>query len=692
MSMQNIEHVVFLMLENHSFDSLLGWLYESDLPALNIPPATAGDEFRGLAHIDRNAFTNVAGSLSSPPVRGVEGFTVPTPDPGEDFARVNTQFFGTPTPAPGAQAKMLGVLADFVAEMRTLGYDRATINARAASIMQSYTPAQLPVLNQLARHYAVCDDWYASVPSQTNPNRAFAMCGTSHGLVDNGELEGADSPARAIERIAGIRIGDDRFPERTIFNALNDAGLDWKVFWQTSYLPEKMARLISIADSIPVLPNPIVVALKALLVALSPYTDYITEIAKGDLNSSYTWRLFEAIQEVPDAASHFAKLDQFHAAARAGQLPRFSYVEPFWTISQQGTDTGLKRVVTAVGNDYHPPSNMLVGEDFVANVYESLIANRAAWEKTLLVITFDEFVGSFDHIEPPTAVPPWGHGGTAPFQNKYGFGFDRYGARVPAILVSPWIQQGTVFRSTTSVPYDHTSVIATTLKWAGLGAQAATFGQRTAQAPTFDDVLTLDAPRTDEAAIGFVDTGRAIGDPWMYGDLFTLQHTSGKWFGAFKQDTKSAVIPSVLDGFAVDLGTAAYFPTLGAASARTTLTAMRQQPDPGQVGDGARVWVVSKESGLGGDNVLGAWADSHDVYYYDLYLDGDDAAKELWSVRNVSHPGRPVRFGDTIMLVNVSYNAGLAQDGRPFEGQWITASGSGEHWTVLPAVARTAPH
>jgi phospholipase C len=56
---------------------------------------------------------------------------------------------------------------------------------------------------------------FASVPSQTNPNRAFAMCGTSHGLVNNGDLE---PRARAIERLVGIKIGDDRFPDRTIFN------------------------------------------------------------------------------------------------------------------------------------------------------------------------------------------------------------------------------------------------------------------------------------------------------------------------------------------------------------------------------------------------------------------------------------------------------------------------------------------
>jgi phospholipase C len=686
MSLGNIEHVVVLMLENRSFDSLLGYLYETDAPQLNIPAVAQGDEFHGLAHTDLTKFVNTAlnGTLSSPPVRGVEGFTVPTPDPGEEFSHVNTQLFGTPNPLPSAVPTMTGVLADFVEVMQELSYSAADINLRAPSIMQSYTQAQLPVLNQLARHYAVSDEWFASVPSQTNPNRAFAMCGTSHGLVNNGELE-EDPRAQAIEKILGMRIGDDRFPDRTIFNAVNDAGRDWKVFWQTSYLPEKMSKLIAAANSIPLLPNPVIIALKALLLALGPYSSYLTELSSGELSSNYTWRLFQAIQQIPDAESHFAKLDQFHAMARSGTLPAFSYIEPFWTISQSGTDTGLKRVVTAMGNDYHPPGNMLVGEDFVTDVYESLIANRDAWSKTALLITFDEFVGSFDHVGPPSAVPPWGQGGKPGFLSPTGFKFDRLGARVPTILVSPYVQKGTVFRSSTDVAYDHSSIIATTLEWLGIGNQSATFGQRTAQAPTFDDVLVLDEPRTDEHALAFLDTGRSIGDLLSYGDQFVMQNANGSYLAAFQQESKSAAIPDVLHDFAVDLGMAANFPTLGGSG--VSLVFQTSKPDGGPVNDGDRLWLVSKEAGLVADNVLGAWADSHDVYWYDLFLDGDNADKQSWTVQKVDSPGAPLRFGDRVRLVNHSYNQGLCQDGRPWQGTWITTSGSGDAWTIQPAIA-----
>lgn len=187
MGMENIEHVVVLMLENRSFDSLLGWLYEHDVPTLNIPEATRGDEFRGLSGLNLKEFINTADNgLSSPPVRGTQGFSVPSVAPGEEFEHVNMQLFGSKKPGPGDVATMTGVLQDFVNVTRIKNYKDEDIQKTAPTIMQTYTQQQIPVLSQLARHYAVCDAWFASVPSQTNPNRAFLLTGTSHGLVNNG--------------------------------------------------------------------------------------------------------------------------------------------------------------------------------------------------------------------------------------------------------------------------------------------------------------------------------------------------------------------------------------------------------------------------------------------------------------------------------------------------------------------------
>lgn len=693
MSMKEIEHIVVLMLENRSFDSMLGWLYEKDAPAVNNPPAAKGDEFRGLHGIDLNEFVNTADDgLSSSPVRGASGFTVPSVGTGEEFDHVNMQFFKTKTPKPDAVATMTGVLQDFVDVMKKHKYSDSDIKATASMIMQSYTPGQLPVLNQLAQHYAVSDDWFASVPSQTNPNRAFLMTGTSHGLVDNGQLE-TDSQAKQLEKILGMGIGDDRFPEDTIFNALAEADTDWAVFWQESYLPHKISTLLKDAHKLAVLLAPLnpalAAALEAMLKALKPYTSYINGLASGQLSSNYTWRLFPAIQKIDNASQHFKGIDQFHSMARAGKLPKFSYIEPFWTTAETSTDAGLKNLFTQMGNDYHPPGNMIVAENFVKDVYSSLIANQAAWNKTLLVITFDEFVGSFDHVNPPKAEPPWGK--ETPDFPTNGFGFDRYGARVPTILVSPWVQKGTVFRSSKNdVPFDHTSIIATTLKWQDQDSKIASFGERTKNAPTFGNVLTLSQPRTDASAIGFLDVARKIGDSVRFGDPIFLKNQNGKYLTNYSRTMKVGTkLPSDdLMGFAVDLNLAAYFPTLG-ESTKATLTLRTSQADPpSQVNDGARLFIVTLEQGVGGANFLGAWSDSHDCYYYNNYVQGNYTDNETWIVKQADNHGKALQYGDKIYLENVHF-AGqrLSHDNRWWQGKWITTTKKGgDYWIVEPAV------
>ena len=183
-------------------------------------------------------------ALTAAPTRGAHGFTSPTVDPAEEFEHVNAQFWGTYTDTPddSKPPTMSGVLSDFVSVIQSFGYTDEQVRAIAPMALECYTPAQLPVLNQLARHYAVCDDWFASVPSQTNTNRAFLLCGTSHGQVDNGWLE--DDPRGKPIEAAFMKIGDDRFPDLTIFNELAAAGKDWAVFWQTGYLPAKLGVLM----------------------------------------------------------------------------------------------------------------------------------------------------------------------------------------------------------------------------------------------------------------------------------------------------------------------------------------------------------------------------------------------------------------------------------------------------------------
>jgi phospholipase C len=120
----------------------------------------------------------------------------------------------------------------------------------------------------------------------------------------------------------------------------------------------------------------------------------------------------------------------------------------------------------------------------MADVYNCLRDSKA-WRRSLLIITHDEHGGCYDHVPPLAAVPP-----EPPIANQT-FGFDRYGVRVPAVIVSPYVAPGTVFGKSATVPFDHTSIIATVRNRFGI-SQALTV--RDAQAPDLDSVLILPRP------------------------------------------------------------------------------------------------------------------------------------------------------------------------------------------------------
>ena len=104
------------------------------------------------------------------------------------------------------------------------------------------------------------------------------------------------------------------------------------------------------------------------------------------------------------------------------------------------------------GSSQHPMDGMARGEALIKQTYEA-IRNSPIWEQSLLIITYDEHGGFYDHVAPPKATPPSPNAKG----NKYGFKFDQYGVRVPAVVVSPWIPKNTV----THTVYDHTSMLKT---------------------------------------------------------------------------------------------------------------------------------------------------------------------------------------------------------------------------------------
>jgi phospholipase C len=176
-------------------------------------------------------------------------------------------------------------------------------------------------------------------------------------------------------------------------------------------------------------------------------------------------------------------------------LPAYSFIEP----RHQGDRTNSQHP----GNNREPGSDGLFdferGERLIRDVYAQLLKYPKVFEKTLLLITYDEHGGLFDHVPPEEAVAPALRQASLSFTRRFvrwfvtfrgaRFDFRLYGVRVPAVIVSPWIPAGTV----ASDVFDHSSIVATLRRLFAPGAPSLT--RRDERASTFDVVLTATAPR-----------------------------------------------------------------------------------------------------------------------------------------------------------------------------------------------------
>ena len=169
---------------------------------------------------------------------------------------------------------------------------------------------------------------------------------------------------------------------------------------------------------------------------------------------------------------HFHGYRRFKADVENGHLQSYSFIEPRYFPHK---DHRL------LPNDHHAPHDVTLGEQLVADVYNTLRASRY-WTKTLLIVISDESGGCYDHVPPPRAQPP--DDGRAPKPGQYGFTFNRYGPRVPALLISPYIRQSSqpLRPDPEWPPFDHTTVMKTVRE--RFAPSAGPLTQRDAAAPS----------------------------------------------------------------------------------------------------------------------------------------------------------------------------------------------------------------
>jgi phospholipase C len=396
-----ITNIVVLMMENRSFDNVLGWLYDAQnaAPFSQVPP---GQTFEGL---NNDPVANIWQGQTYAPGTGTD-MIQPYPDPNEPYEHMYMQMFNPdpfviPSTVPdGSGLTAPATMGGYVADYATADGVSAT---QAPVIMNCFRPASVPIISTLANWYTVCDHWYSSVPSQTYTNRSFLHAGTASGYVNNWIGPHWDD----------IFINDTP----TIFNLLQDAGVSWGIYYGSYwFFCQALLCQEQLADYFET--------------NFFPFQQFLSDAAAGTLPSY----VFIEPNFIPSSVGDdvYPETDE-HPDSLDGP---------------PGVDG---------------PSNVLFGEQLISQVFTAL-SSSPQWNSTMLIILFDEGGGTYDHFPvdaaTATAVPP-DDVTIAEGQPGYsGFTFGRYGGRVPAVICSPYTAKATVCNTA----FDHTSVLATAVQ------------------------------------------------------------------------------------------------------------------------------------------------------------------------------------------------------------------------------------
>lgn len=366
----NIDHIVVLMMENRSFDHILGYL-SSDSGRTDVD---------GLRKGQKNTFR---GSDFKPfPLTD----TVFEKGPCHEHECVFNQVAGG----------MGGFVADYA-------HHREDEGVSPGEVMGYYTAKQVPVYNDLAEQFLICQRWFASHPGPTFPNRFYTLTGRLNRNATGGfELNNPH--------------GSDFVPSftETIFDHLTEHGVS-RHYYENDY---------------------------CFLRLFERYTFDEDFIVKEGVN-------------------------RFETDAKAGKLPSVSFIDPDFIDLPPGNDDG-------------PPADIAEGQHLVGRIVNAVIKSPS-WNKTLLLITYDEHGGFFDHVPPPAAIPV--------------SAINEYGVRVPAFVISPWVDK----KKVSDTLFDHTS-IAKTIARRFMSANPPDMGERMARANDLSAVLRS-TPRTDRPSI-----------------------------------------------------------------------------------------------------------------------------------------------------------------------------------------------
>jgi len=424
-----IKHIVVLMMENHSYDNYLGML------------AGRGEGFP-LGPDGQPDVSNPGIDGESVPAHHLDATAQQPEVPSQSWHGTHLQW---------DEGKCDGFVSS----------TQALLPGKDASLGMGYwTEADLPFYYGLAKTFPLADHWFSSCLGPTFPNRRFLIAGTAHGLIDDLPFDLADYP-----------------PGGTIFDLLTRYGISWTNYHPVSGGRSTLRRFLRHKAR----------ATRRRLMSLSRSFPPLQQAVNKDMQ--FTADIFPL--GVARFMLHVRSTDQFFTDADNGTLPAFSIVDPdFHAYSEEN------------------PQDIRKGESFAAEVINRVMHGKG-WADTLLIWVYDEHGGYYDHVPPPDAVPPddvegrsmltrrtWLRTCMRPFfpgyiahAEKLDAGprrYDRYGFRVPAVIVSPYSRPDYVCTQV----FDHTSVLKLVeQKW---NLPPLTARDAAADAPL--DALNLEGP------------------------------------------------------------------------------------------------------------------------------------------------------------------------------------------------------
>ncbi len=389
-----IRHIVVLMMENHSFDNYLGTLGRGD----GLPNPAPVNRRRDGSPVSAHHFATTGQAQRVP---------------SQSWRSSHLQF---------NQGRNDG----FVASVEDFAPD-----ADASVAMGYWTAADLPFYAGLARTFPLADRWFCSCLGPTYPNRRFLIAATAHGLIDDELASIIDYP----------RSG-------TIFDLLNRHGIGWINYHHVPALHLIGKRLAG---------QPGVRGARAVTLLARQLLPGIEAHVRGEIQCTANLYALGLARTI----GHLRHIERFFRHAAAGTLPPVSIVDPDFEVSSEEN-----------------PQDIRLGEGFAAAVINAVM-HGPGWPHTLLIWLYDEHGGYYDHVPPPPAAEPddvlphsldratgpllWlmKHTGLWPRNRTLGSRtarydrYDRYGFRVPAVVVSPYAKPDYV----SSVPFDHTSAL-----------------------------------------------------------------------------------------------------------------------------------------------------------------------------------------------------------------------------------------